>query len=308
MIQRPVILFSGKGGVGKTTCSAAFAACSASEGRKTLIMTSDMTPSLSDIFEQEIGDSIKTIDRNLDAIEISHESILERWKKKFGPDFHDILSHLIDVEGLDGESRHQMLDYIGSAPSLREETMLDLIADIAESKNYECIVWDTAPAGETLNLINMPGIIRKHLKAGAKVYECLDRIGRQITGKRSIADIMDEWARLSERLASFVRQRVAFLIVANPESLVVRQAQRILKTLRDYDVHILGMIINRVIEHPDSDSLREMKNIQNGHRAELKRLAGEMPVVEFPLSIKELKGIKALRETGKRLFRSFPLV
>ena len=302
-----MILFGGKGGVGKTTCSAAVAVQFAAHGQKTIIITSDMTPSLSDIFEEEIGDRIRAIDRNLDAVEISQDAIMQRWKKKFGPDFYDILSHLIDVEGLDSESRHQLLDYIGSAPSLREETMLDLIVEMAEKGAYDRIVWDTAPAGETLNLINMPAYIRKHLRAGARVFEGLDKIGKQIIGKRAIADIMDEWITISERISKFVHDKSAFVVVSTPEALVVNQVRRLIKTLSDYNVHIHGMIVNRVIENPDSESLKTMKRIQDGYLSELKCMAGGLPVAMLPLSLKEIKGKKALKETGEKLLNELML-
>jgi arsenite-transporting ATPase len=304
---RPMFMFGGKGGVGKTTCSAAVALQLASSGHKTLIITSDATPSLSDIFEEEIGDTIRPVEKRLDGVEISDDAILNRWKKKFGPDFYEILSHLIDVEGFDGESRHQLLDYIGSAPSLREETMLDLITDLAETCAYDRIVWDTAPAGETLNLLNMPTYIRKHLSAGSRVFEGLDKIGKKIVGKRSIAMIMDEWIAASERISRYIQMRSAFVVVANPEALVVKQVRRIVETLRGYHITLQGMIINRVINNPDSESLRALRETQEPYLADLLTLANGLPVAMLPFSMKEIKGKKALREVGKGLIKELKL-
>ncbi|MGD1074903.1 MAG: ArsA family ATPase [Thermodesulfovibrionales bacterium] len=307
MIQRPMILFGGKGGVGKTTCSAAIALHFASSGLKTIILTSDMTPSLSDIFDEEIGDTAKEIDKNLHAVEIGQNAIVHAWKQKFGHDFYDILSHLIDVEGLDSESRHQVMDYIGSAPSLREETMLDLIVDMAESGRYDRIVWDTAPAGETLNLLAMPKYIRRHLRAGTRVFEGLDRIGKQITGKRSVADIMDEWISASERISHFLCERSTFIMVANPEALVVKQVRRVMETLKGYSLMIHGMVINRVVEHPDSESLKEVHDMQKTYLMELQDMTKGLSVAILPFSSKEMRGKKALTEAGERLSRELLL-
>ncbi len=308
MTDKPVILFGGKGGVGKTTCSAAVASHCAASGEKTIVVTSDMTPSLSDIFEVQIGDKVTWIDDNLSAVEISQEAIVSRWKQKFSRDFYDILSQLIDIEGLDNDSRHQLLDYIGSAPSLREETMLDLIVAMVEEGNYDRIIWDTAPAGETLNLLDMPAAIRKHLRAGAKVFEGLDRIGKQILGRRSIADTMDEWIVLSEKLAQFIHKRTAFVVVANPEALVVRHAERLIRTLRDYKLAVHGMVINCVIEEADSGTLRLMKENQEQYMTELKRLAGSLPIAILPRSSVEIKGREALRKVGEMLCRQLGIV
>ncbi len=305
--KKTLVMFGGKGGVGKSTCSAAVALQCALLGQRTIIITSDMTPSLSDIFEMNIGDTVKDVDENLRAVEIGQDTIMNSWKEKFGRDFYEILSHLIDVDGLDSESRHQLLDYIGSAPSLREETMLDLIVDMAEDGQYDRIIWDTAPSGETLNLIGMPRIIRNHLRAGAKVFEGLDKIGKQIIGKRSISEIMDEWIVASERISEFILHRSCFVIVANPERLVVNQVPRLMENLSSYHLDVSGMVINRIIERPDSVSLKELQSMQGHYVKQLVGLAGGLPVATVPLSMSEIKGKKVLLDIGATIMRNIGL-
>lgn len=300
-IQKPVLLIGGKGGVGKTTCSAAIAARLAARGHNILLITSDQTPSLSDIFQQQIGDVVTSVSANLDAYEISQEAIVAWWRRRFGRDFSDILAHLLDVEALDKDSRHQLLDYIGSAPSLREETMLDVIRDLAENRGYDRVVWDTAPAGETLNLLDMPGNIRKHIRAGAKVFESIDRIGKQLLGKRSIAAIMDDWVRVSEQISRLIHERSQFVIVSNPEALVVKQVARMMATLNAYQMPVHGLIINCVVEDADSTSLAAIQKTQAGYMKELRSMAGARPVAVLPRSVIELRGIDRLQEVGEKL-------
>ncbi|MGE5808534.1 MAG: ArsA family ATPase [Nitrospirota bacterium] len=296
-----VLPIGGKGGVGKTTCSAAIAARFAATGRRTLIITSDATPSLSDIFRREIGDRITAVDADIDAYEISQDAIMAWWKSRFGRDFSDILDNLIDVESLDKVSQHQLLDYIGSAPSLREETMLDMIRNLVTNRGYDRIVWDTAPAGETLNLLDMPRNIRSHLRAGAKVFEGLDRLGKHLIGKRSIAAIMDEWGRVSDELSRFIHDHSGFIIVTNPEALVVNQTERIFAALADYRIPVRGLVINRVIERSDSPSLDTARATQTPYIEKLKTLAAGRPKITLPLSFTEIRGIKSLQEIGEKL-------
>ena len=211
------------------------------------------------------------------------------------------------MDGLDDESRHQLLDYIGSAPSLKEETMLDLIVDLAETCKYDRIVWDTAPAGETLNLLDMPSNIRKHLSAGSRVFEGLDKIGKKIIGKRSISQIMDEWITASERISRYIHMRSAFILVANPEALVVKQARRVVEILKGYHITLHGMIINRVIKNPDCQSLRTLQGMQEAYLTDLIKLANGLPVAMLPVSLKEIKGKKALKEAGEGLIKELKL-
>jgi arsenite/tail-anchored protein-transporting ATPase len=306
-VQRPLLLVGGKGGVGKTTCSAAIAVRFASLGNRTLLLTSDLSPSLSDIFARKLGSSITRVADNLDAYEISQDSIAAHWKKRFGRDFYDILAVLIDIESLESESSHEIMDYIGSAPSLREETMLDIIVHLAADHGYDRIVWDTAPAGETLNLLGMPKIIKKHLRAGAKVFEGLDKIGKNLIGKRPIAGIMDEWVLVSEKIARFIHARSSFLVVANPESLVVDQARRLINTLVEYKLHIRGLVINKMIEEADSQLLAEMKTRQAKYVEELRSIAGSRRVAMLPVSFREIGGVAGLQAIGEKLVADLAL-
>jgi len=298
-LDRYVTLFGGKGGVGKTTCSAAAALHLASRGKKTIILSSDLAPSLSDIFEMEIGSEERPICENLHAMEIGQEKITARWREKFGPDFYEILSRLMDVEEIDSEAEHKLAEYIGSAPALKEETMLDYIMELAESLRYDAIVWDTAPAGETLGLLDMPRLIKEHLRAGSRVYEAIDRLGRgmgRIT--RSVSEIMDEWIRMSEGVADFLRnhQHTEFIVVTNPDGMVVNHTQRLIETLHKYEISIYAMIINRVVTEAASEFLVRMKEGQRPYLEQLIEYRDGMRIAILPVSAVEIKGIERLKQ------------
>jgi arsenite-transporting ATPase len=303
-----LILFGGKGGVGKTTCSAAVAVKLASEGISTLHITSDMAPSLGDVYHREIGDKLTSIATNLDAVEITPDSIARTWKEKFGPDFAAILSHMLDMDGMETEGDLDLLDYIGTAPSLREETLLDMIVDMAGEGKYQRIIWDTAPAGETLNLLHMPRLMRKHLKAGAKLYEAVDRLAGVVARKRSLAGIMEEWIVRSEGIAKFLLNSTIFFLVANPEALVVRQTERTMSSLVNSGFSVNGIIINRIAESDGSEFLRRTEENQSPYMEELTELAKGIAVGRVFLTLDEIRGLEPLKAIGDTLAQELGLV
>ncbi len=302
-----LLLFGGKGGVGKTTCSAAVAVALAARGVRTLHLTSDAAPSLADIYRVEIGGTTTPILPALDAMEITQETVARVWKEKFGPDFLHILSHIMDVEGMLEEGRLDLLDYIGTAPALREETLLDMVREMAEGGRYQRIIWDTAPAGETLKLLGMPKLMRQHLRAGARVYEAVDRLAGMVSNRKTLATVMEEWVLRSEQLASFLVERTRFFIVANPEALVVHQAERMLLALREAGFEVGGLVVNRVAERDGSEVLAGMHARQEPYVRRLLELAGGMPVARVPLSGEELRGVAPLRELGAVLLEGLGL-
>jgi arsenite-transporting ATPase len=302
-----LILFSGKGGVGKTTCSASIAVKLASVGVRTLHITSDMAPSLADIYEMDIGDRVTSVAENLDAVEFSQESIARTWKEKFGPDFTAILSQFLDTDGMEQNGDLDLLDYIGTAPSLREETLLDMIVEMATAGEYQRIIWDTAPTGETLNLLHMPKLMKKHLKAGARLYEAIDRLAGVVSGRRSLAGIMEEWVIRSEGIARFLQENTMFFVVANPEALVVRQAERTLTALMDAGFSVHGLIINRIAVSDGSKFLQRAQENQEPYIRRLLLLGGGLAVGRVNLTLEEIRGVEPLLSIGDNLAQELGL-
>ncbi len=202
-----LIMIGGKGGVGKTTCASAIALHFSLKGKKTLIISSDPTPSLSDIFEMEIGDQERAINgtKNLYGIEISSDVVLKKWKDRFGPEIYEVVSSFTSLD-------YDFVDYIGGAPGIEEEYMLNYILELVEGAQYDIVVWDTAPAGHTLRLLHLPQIFLKHLEAATKFYmnlysyfEKLKESVKLKKGKRSLLEIISGWEDLAEKVVNFIR-------------------------------------------------------------------------------------------------------
>ena len=297
-----VVMFAGKGGVGKTTLSAATALHFASEGHRTLILTSDPAPSLGDIFERSVGDRVVEVAPELYALELSSEEVLRRWKQKFGGEVYEVLSSLVPVQ-------EEIIDYIGSAPGIDEEFMLDYIAGIVKSGEYDRVVWDTAPAGHTLRLLRMPIIFIEHLDEAARVYLRLYSAMQKIRDtlglrkpRREIFDIIAGWRELSEQLLSFLRSpQVEVVPVAAPQGLSVAQLRRLMQELENFGIAAEKIVVNGIVK-PDCEFHRRMAEVQRRYIEELRRSYPEVGLVEIPLLPQEVKGLKSIKKIESLLF------
>jgi arsenite-transporting ATPase len=294
-----VLMFGGKGGVGKTTCSATTALHYASLGRKTLIISSDLTPSLSDIFEMEIGPTEKPVRgvENLYGLEIGPDEVMKRWKKKFGPEIYEAASSLIDME------YDEVIDYVALAPGIQEEFMLDYVLERVKDGSYDLIVWDTAPAGDTLRLLELPYKFIAHLRTAPKVYmRARDALKLK---KVPFLDLIESWKALAEEVTSFMRdpENTEFVLVTIPEGLGVYQARRLVKEFQRFGLEIHYILVNNVIQNPDSDFNRQRMEMQQGYLQILRDEYGNgRKIVEVPLFPHEIKGVERLRELERVLF------
>ena len=307
--SRRLIMIGGKGGVGKTTCASAIALHFSLQGKKALIISSDPTPSLSDIFEMEIGDqetAIRTVE-NLYGIEISSEVVLRKWKDRFGPEIYEVVSSFASVD-------YDFVEYIGGAPGIEEEYMLNYILELVEGGKYDVVVWDTAPAGHTLRLLHLPQIFLKHLEAATKFYmnlysyfEKLKETVKLKRGKRSLLEIISGWEDLAEKVVTFIRdpRKSEFIIVTIPEALGVKQTERIIRDFDEYQLRVNHLIVNYVIREADCDFHKIRKEMQQGYIKVLEdQYSHRIKMIEVPLSPQEVKGVERIKKISDILFDS----
>jgi len=297
--DKSVLMFGGKGGVGKTTCSATTALHYALAGHKTLIISSDLTPSLSDIFEVEIGPTERQIEgvENLYGLEIGPEEVMKRWKEKFGPEVYEAASAIVDME------YEEVINYVAIAPGIQEEFMLDYIVERARDGRYDLVVWDTAPAGETLRLLDLPYKFMEHLRLAPKFYlEVRDTFNLR---KVPFLEIIKSWRALAEEITDFIKdpKKTRFILVTIPEALGVYQTQRLVREFKRHGFDIPYLIINNVIKEPDCDFHRKRREMQIAYIDMLvTEYGGEMEMIELPLFPYEMKGVERLKELERVLF------
>ncbi len=291
--KRDVIMFCGKGGVGKTTCAAATALHYANSGKKTLVISTDFTPSLQDIFELKTSGTPSQVADNLYLEEISYDAIKALWDKRFGPEVYDIFSTFVDIGYV------EFTDFITSIlPGLRDEFMVDYIKDLSESGNYEKIIWDTAPAGQTLGLLRMPAIVNEHLKAAPRIYTTLKATKQR---KRSVLSVIKDWQQLSDYDMQFLKTKVEFNLVTIAEALAVQQIDGLLAEFGSYGLFMNHVMINNVIETQDSPFLVSKASVQSSYLSELESKF-PMNSTRIGLLPYEVKGKERLLEIEKRVF------
>ena len=291
--MKNTVMFCGKGGVGKTTCAAATALHYANKGKKTIIISTDFTPSLRDIYEIEGVEKPAKIADGLYLDEIGYEEIERLWDQKFGPEVYSVFSTVVDI------SYEEFVAFVATiVPGIRDEFMVDYIRELSESAEYERIVWDTAPAGQTLGLLGMPSIVNEHLKPAPRIYS---RLKASRKTKRSVLDVIKGWEELSNKDMEFLRSDVEFNLVTIPEALAVRQLDDIIGEFQSYGLNINNMIINHVVKDPDCDFLRTKAAMQQGYISEISAKCGgnQRILYMFPY---EVKGMERLQEAERVLF------
>lgn len=292
-------MFGGKGGVGKTTTSATAALHFASAGLRTLIISSDLCPSLSDVFETSIGPIESPIHpvANLWGLEIDPLEVMRRWKVKFGPAIYEASQVFVDMPYDD------LVDYVGMAPGIQEEFMLDFILERVRGGPYDLVVWDTAPAGDTLRLLELPYKFLNHLRVAPRIYLGV----RDKLQLKSVPflELIDSWRALSQEITEFFRDpaNAEFILVTIPEALGVFQAQRVIADLAQFGLQVRHMIVNHIVSEPDSEFLRRRRAMQWPYIDLLAREYGtQMAITHLPLFAEEVKGIARLRELERFLF------
>ena len=299
--MKDVIMFCGKGGVGKTTCAAATALHYADEGNKTLIISTDPTPSLRHIFELDVrkvvGEKAKPtpVAKNLSLFEVGADEAKDMWNQKFGAEVYEVFASFVEI------GYEEFVDYVTTIlPGLRDELMVDYIRELYESEAYSKIIWDTAPAGQTLGLLSMPSIIGDHLKPAARIYTSLKTTG---TKRHTVQDVIKGWEDLSSKDIRFLKTKVEFNFVTIAEALAVYQLEDIFGEFNGFSLSIDHVIINQVVVEPDSDFMRRKSEMQKGYIDEIATIySGKQRIL--PMRPYEIKGLERLREASGVLFKN----
>ena len=291
-----IYIFTGKGGVGKSSVAAAHAVKSAAEGKKTLLVSTDMAHNLGDIFERKLGKEAENMLPDLDVYEIDPEYVMEN-------DFSDIMKYL---GNLLSETGNYDLQDMGMMPGMEELFSLLKIADIYRSERYERIIVDCAPTGETLALLKFPELLSWYMeklfpigKVGVRILAPISKLVFKVEmpNKNAMNDIEKMYLKLIE-LQELLKDRdiTSIRIVTTPEKMVVEETKRSYMYLNLYNFNVDGLYINRILpEDIDNDFFNQWIMIQREYITCLKESFSALPIYEIPWYDEELRGVENIR-------------
>jgi len=288
-----VHVFLGKGGVGKSTCSAAMALQLAESGEPSLVLSTDPTPSLSHIFGIAGEHREREVRPGLFLTELGLQDVRSMWDEKFGREVYSVFSSFVDID------YHAFIQFVTSVlPGLNEEFMVDYIRRLAVAARFRHLVWDTAPLGQTLALLGMPSILAEHLRLAPRIYSHLRASGDR---RESVMEVIRGWQRLAADCMEFLRRDVSFSMVTIPETLAVSQLEGVVDELRRHGLQIGRLVVNNVVNVTDSPFLEQKERQQRPHLERLRERFASVPIVEIPLFPQEVRGVERLRTVGRLL-------
>ncbi|MFC1847133.1 ArsA family ATPase [Chloroflexota bacterium] len=290
-----IYMFAGKGGVGKTTCAATTALHYAARGQKTLAISTDATPSLAHIFEVADKKKAARVQECLYINEIGLDEVQQMWDQKFGREVYEVFSSFVSID------YDSFVEFMTSMlPGLSDEFMVDYISEMKKSGNYQTIIWDTAPLGQTLALLHTPAMLVEHLKMAPRIYSRL-KFGQG--SRQSILEILKRWQKLSADSIDFLRQEVRFNIVTIAEALAFEQLEDIFKELDNHGFVVKQLIVNNVIKADKSEFLAMKASQQRQYLDMIHQQYGHLNIIELPMCPYEIKGIHRLKEVEVSLFK-----
>jgi len=299
-------LFAGKGGVGKTSMAAATALRFANSGKKTLIISTDPAHSLLDSFEKDIGGETTTISKNLYAVEIDPKKAMAEYKEKITPKMEKL-------EFLKGLGLEETFDFAGNTPGIDELAAFDKFMLYMQSKDYDVIIFDTAPFGHTIRFLSLPDIldswVGKMINIRLKMSGMVNTF-RKILPFGSEGEIKfgtEELEKIKKRIADARRilsdkKRTRFNLVLLPEAMSIYESERSMKILGEYGIKVSTVIVNQLIpENSKCPFCSERRRIQQTRLEEIRKKFRGCEITQIPLYSSEVKGFRMLEKLGKEL-------
>lgn len=299
-----LLLFGGKGGVGKTTCATSTALYLAMDF-KTLLFSTDPAHSVADSLGLKIGDEIKEVKgiKNLSALEISAEKALSMFKIEYDVEIRRLFdtSTYLDKEDIDSILALPI-------PGIDEVMGFKTIVDLIEEGKFDKYIVDTAPTGHALRLLTLPELLDDWIKVMAKMRWKYRYMVERFAGKYkpdSADDFLMSMKKTVKRIENLLKdqQRCEFIVITIPESMAILETERLINNLSKYGINVRQLVINNVLESTGCGFCRERKKEQEKYINQIRGKFSNLKITITPLQSKEVKGIDALENFKELLFQ-----
>ena len=302
-----ILIYTGKGGVGKTSIAAATALFLANSEKKVMLISTDQAHSLGDIFNKKINNETSQISQNLDVIEIdtTEES------KKIWKNLHDYLKQIISAKANDGIEIEETLLF----PGLDEVFSLLKILDIYEEAKYDVIVVDCAPTGQSLSLLTYSEKLNVLIDSILPMVQSINSIfGSFISKKTSVPKprdmVFEEVKNIAKRLKKLYdifhkRDTTSIRIVTTPEQIVLEEARRNYTWLQLYNFNVDAIYINKLYPSKAMEGyFKDWEDIQKHNIQLAEESFSEQKLFKLEMQNNEINGKESLEKIAKILYQN----
>lgn len=283
-----IIFFGGKGGVGKTSCSGAYAISRARHGEKVLLVSTDPAHSTGDLFERQIGSKIVKLDERLYSTEINPEEESEKYIEKIREQVNRVYSPVIVQE------IGKQLDNAKISPGSHEAALFDRMIELINetSDEYDYIIFDTAPTGHTLRLLTLPALLESWIDSliakrhKTLMYKEMYERDYEISKKDGIIEILMRRKQNLVKAKNILLDsgRLGFIFVLNAEKLAIDETKKATDILKKNNIPIAGYVVNRILpENVEDEFWRQKKQSEAKHLAEIEQAFGDRKIYKIPL-------------------------
>ncbi len=315
--DRRYIMFGGKGGLGKTTFSAATAYYLAQQGHRVLVFSVDPQASLSDIFQRDIfGKGAVEIMPNLFAQEIDADKRIKAYQE-------EIRKKIFDMYGFD-KIPDEIESYIQAAaaePAMEESAIFDEVVDIVVAGKYDYYIYDLVPLGHALYYLSMASVYDEWIERITKLREDMrqyEEMAAAITRDKEMEEdmILKELQYIKHRISTSSgiltdRQKTAFFFVVIPEEMILIDTQKAAQLFAKFNVPLSGYVVNRVIPESLASQdipayLRNRLQMQTGYLKKIQELFGNEVLAQVPEFERDITGLPMIQKMAEAMFGHRP--
>lgn len=311
--DRRYIMFGGKGGLGKTTFSAATAYWLASQGKKVLVFSVDPQASLSDIFQQNIfGKGPVKIKENLWAQEIDADTHIKAYQ-------NEIRKKILDMYGFDKvpDEIEQYIQAASAEPAMEESAIFDAVVDIVVKGDYDYYIYDLVPLGHALYYLSMAKVYDEWINRITKLREEMrqyEEMVSQLKQEKTTDEdqILTELTYIKGRINASSRiltdrEKTAFFFVVVPEEMIILDTQKAAKLFAAFDVPIAGYVVNRVVprellKQNIPSYLKNRIEMQDKYLEQIKTDLGEQVRAHVPELERDVTGLQMIEKLANIMY------